>query len=299
MEEIFDLLVPKNKVTKKLDVRTNAEGENVIPDLTKKEIKSASEFETLYQLAALSRKTAATKLNSNSSRSHAILTIYVETSDPETQQTFLGKICLVDLAGSEDNNLTGNDPTRMRESSAINRSLTTLGSVVEALNSKASRIPYRDSKLTRILQDALGGSSIGMLICNIAPGETFAKEAVRTLKFATRTREIENKPVINSKESTVTLPTQSVDSSHAQVSNQAIAAEIQRSGLALTKQELDDRIQNVVKSMMESSARSEQERRQAIEVDKAILPSSVDSSEDERKARAKVLINLARTHHDK
>ncbi|KAJ9092037.1 hypothetical protein QFC21_007017 [Naganishia friedmannii] len=314
MEEIFDLLVPRN-VTKKLDVRTNAAGENVIPDLTKKPINSASEFEAIYQAAAVTRKTASTKLNSNSSRSHAILTIYVETVDARTQQN---------LAGSEDNNLTGNDPTRMRESAAINRSLTTLGSVVESLNSKASRIPYRDSKLTRILQDALGGSSIGMLICNLAPGDRFAKEALRTLKFATRTREIENRPVVNTKVA-ATLTTnvicpsrrvsvnamaetaQSVDALSKSILpsprptdlNRTIAAEIKKSGLGVTEKELDTRIQSIVNSMLQTNTRSVQQTQKPLEVVKEDIPSLADYVEDERKARAKVLINLARTHHDK
>lgn len=198
-EEIYDLLVPRAG-GKKLDIRTTSTGENVVADLTRKEANSVAEFEQIYNAAAGSRKTASTNLNSTSSRSHAILTLYVETTELESEKTFIGKICLVDLAGSEDNNLTGNDPQRMRESAAINKSLTNLGSVVEALNKGAGRIPYRDSKLTRMLQDALGGSSVGILILNLAPGEKFAKDTLRTLKFATRTREVENRIVTNQRD---------------------------------------------------------------------------------------------------
>lgn len=107
---------------------------------------------------------------------------------------------LVDLAGSENNRLTGNDPTRMAESAAINKSLSVLGQVVHALNQGASRIPYRNSKLTRILQDALGGSSIGLLICNIAPGVKFRQDTLNTLNFAVRTKNVENRPVINERD---------------------------------------------------------------------------------------------------
>ena len=128
-----------------------------------------------------------------------------------------GVINLVDLAGSENNKLTGNDPSRMLESSAINKSLSVLGQVVHALNSGHSRIPYRDSKLTRILQDALGGSAVGLLICNLAPGSKFRTDTLNTLKlvrfflnctnldllflcsFAARTKEIENRPTVNEK----------------------------------------------------------------------------------------------------
>jgi len=117
-----------------------------------------------------------------------------------TQHSALtGKINLVDLAGSENNKLTGNDPTRMAESAAINKSLSVLGQVVHALNQGAvrsfrsiwgfifmttqSRIPYRNSKLTRILQDALGGNSVGLLICNLAPGTKFRQDTLNTLKY--------------------------------------------------------------------------------------------------------------------
>jgi kinesin family protein 22 len=114
--------------------------------------------------------------------------------------------------------MTGNDTIRMAESAAINKSLSVLGQVVHALNQRASRIPYRwvhacydlftlfrpliftifsDSKLTRILQDALGGSSISLLICNIAPGARFKQDTLNTLNFASRTKEIENRPVVN------------------------------------------------------------------------------------------------------
>ncbi|KAG6902157.1 hypothetical protein C0995_003631 [Termitomyces sp. Mi166 len=120
--------------------------------------------------------------------------------DPAENKTLIGKINLVDLAGSENNKLTGNDPSRMAESAAINKSLSVLGQVVHALNSGASRIPYRNSKLTRILQDALGGSSIGLLICNLAPGTKFRQDTLNTLNFAVRTKNVENKPVINERD---------------------------------------------------------------------------------------------------
>lgn len=110
--------------------------------------------------------------------------------------------------------MTGNDSIRMAESAAINKSLSVLGQVVHALNQRASRIPYRfvysklyyqvltfisysDSKLTRILQDALGGTSISLLICNIAPGAKFKQDTLNTLNFASRTKEIENRPTVS------------------------------------------------------------------------------------------------------
>nr|XP_018263894.1 uncharacterized protein I303_03770 [Kwoniella dejecticola CBS 10117]OBR86052.1 hypothetical protein I303_03770 [Kwoniella dejecticola CBS 10117] len=204
-DEVYDLLGDRSE-PKKRDIRTSAEGQNVVADLIIQPINSVTEFDIIYDAAAKTRKTASTKLNSSSSRSHAILTIYLQHPGSDAGHTTQhGKICasllitsynLTDLAGSENNNLTGNDKERMRESSAINTSLTTLGKVIDALNEKAKRghkgsgtafIPYRDSKLTRLLQDALGGSSQGLLICCLAPGEKFARDTINTLQSVTST----------------------------------------------------------------------------------------------------------------
>ncbi|KAG6819786.1 hypothetical protein H0H93_008701 [Arthromyces matolae] len=136
----------------------------------------------------------------SSDKTSLLLTIETRLYDPAENKTLIGKINLVDLAGSENNKLTGNDPSRMAESAAINKSLSVLGQVVHALNSGASRIPYRNSKLTRILQDALGGTSIGLLICNLAPGTKFRQDTLNTLNFAVRTKNVENKPVINERD---------------------------------------------------------------------------------------------------
>ncbi|KIR58678.1 kinesin-like protein KIF18A [Cryptococcus bacillisporus CA1873] len=175
---------------RKREIRMSAGGQNVIADLVHQRISSWEEFEAIYDTASKTRKTASTKLNSSSSRSHAILTIHLEMLESSDKVNH-GKICFTDLAGSENNNLTGNDRERMRESSAINTSLTTLGKVVDALNVIAQKggdgtgvfVPYRESKLTRHLQDALGGSSLSLLICCLAPGEKFAKDAINTLQF--------------------------------------------------------------------------------------------------------------------
>ncbi|WWC90101.1 uncharacterized protein L201_005034 [Kwoniella dendrophila CBS 6074] len=200
-DEVFDLLGDRSEPRKR-DIRMSSEGENIIADLIIQPISSIEEFSRIYNTAAKTRKTASTKLNSSSSRSHAILTIYLQRSDSDSLTVSRqGKICLTDLAGSENNNLTGNDKERMRESSAINTSLTTLGKVVDALNLNAQKgqreggvfVPYRESKLTRLLQDALGGSSQGLLICCLAPGEQFARDTINTLQFAKKSKSVENR----------------------------------------------------------------------------------------------------------
>ncbi|KAH8996709.1 P-loop containing nucleoside triphosphate hydrolase protein [Lactarius akahatsu] len=196
-DEVYDLLVDR-ETAPKLPVRENDAGQVFVANLSSVPIQDVSDFNKLYTIANKQRSVGSTLLNRASSRSHAILTLEVKLTRQDKILT--GKMNLVDLAGSENNKLTGNDTSRLQESAAINKSLSVLGQVVHALNTGASRIPYRNSKLTRILQDALGGSSVGLLICNLAPGLKFRQDTLNTLNFAVRTRNVENKPVINEHE---------------------------------------------------------------------------------------------------
>ncbi|EIM88681.1 kinesin-domain-containing protein [Stereum hirsutum FP-91666 SS1] len=198
-DECYDLLVDRDTAPK-LPVRENDVGQVFVANLSQIPIDSAEEFDNLYSIANKQRSVGATLLNRASSRSHAIVTLHVKMLNSAENKTVMGKINLVDLAGSENNKLTGNDPSRMAESSAINKSLSVLGQVVHALNQGATRIPYRNSKLTRILQDALGGTSVGLLICNLAPGPKFRQDTLNTLNFAVRTKNVENKPVVNERD---------------------------------------------------------------------------------------------------
>ncbi|KAJ7060902.1 kinesin-like protein [Mycena amicta] len=197
-DEVYDLLVAARESAPKLPVRENEAGVVFVAGLVSTRIASADEFDTLYSTATRRRSVGATHLNDQSSRSHAVLTLNLRTREGSVVRE--GKINLVDLAGSENNKQTGNDQSRMAESKAINKSLSTLGMVVHALNTGQTRIPYRDSKLTRLLQDALGGSSVGLLICNLAPSAKFRQDTLNTLNFAVRTKNIENKPVVNERD---------------------------------------------------------------------------------------------------
>ncbi|KAJ1795912.1 hypothetical protein LPJ59_004069, partial [Coemansia sp. RSA 2399] len=198
-EAVFDLFAKPQDTgpPSGLPIREDASRRIFVAGLTERRIQTYEQFEAAFEKASGRRRTASTKLNDQSSRSHAILTVSVQWTDDvgDKGKTWCGKLHLIDLAGSEDNRRTENGRDRMAESSAINRSLFVLGQVVEALNTGASRVPYRDSKMTRILQDSLGGECQGMMIVNVAPGIKLLHDTHNTLSFATRSREVVNRPV--------------------------------------------------------------------------------------------------------
>ncbi|KAF4106894.1 kinesin-like protein KIF22 [Onychostoma macrolepis] len=202
-EKVLDLLSPGSQ---DLPIREDKDRNILIPGLTHTPLSSFTDFDTHFIPASLNRTTASTKLNQRSSRSHAILLIKVVKSrhgPPRRQQT--GKLYLVDLAGSEDNRRTGNQGIRLKESGAINLSLFTLSKVVDALNAGAGgRVPYRDSKLTRLLQDSLGGSAHSVMITNIAPEYTYYFDTFSALNFAAKSKQIVNRPFVRE---TVLAPT--------------------------------------------------------------------------------------------
>ncbi|XP_020631801.1 kinesin-like protein KIF22 [Orbicella faveolata] len=193
-EKIKDLLDPKRD---DLPIRQDRKQNIIIPNLTEMPIETLGEFMSLFEKASQQRKTAATKLNPHSSRSHSIVLMKVQKQQQVAPFTNLsGKFYLIDLAGSEDNRKTGNEGIRLKESGAINGSLFALGQVVDALNQGLSRIPYRNSKLTRLLQDSLGGTAHACMIANIAPERRFYADTTNTLNFATKSRTIINEPFV-------------------------------------------------------------------------------------------------------
>ncbi|XP_040296356.1 kinesin-like protein KIF22 isoform X2 [Bufo bufo] len=191
-EKVMDLLEPKNK---DLPIREDKDHNILIPGVTQKTINTFSDFDEHFIPASQNRTVACTKLNDRSSRSHAVLLIKVQKNQqvpPFRQLT--GKMYLIDLAGSEDNRRTGNQGIRLKESGAINSSLFTLSKVVDALNQGLPRIPYRDSKLTRLLQDSLGGSAHSVMITNIAPEQNYYFDTLTALNFAAKSKQIINRP---------------------------------------------------------------------------------------------------------
>ncbi|TYG63364.1 hypothetical protein ES288_D06G023700v1 [Gossypium darwinii] len=160
---------------------------------------------------SLSRATGSTNMNNQSSRSHAIFIITLQqmpitgdgsTNDVMNEEYLCAKLHLVDLAGSERAKRTGSDGMRFKEGVHINNGLLALGNVISALGDEKKRkegihVPYRDSKLTRLLQDSLGGNNRTVMIACISPADINAEETLNTLKYANRARNIQNKPVVN------------------------------------------------------------------------------------------------------
>lgn len=164
-------------------------------------IKSAHEGLELLMTGSLKRKVAATKCNDLSSRSHTVFTITtnVARTDPVSSEQYIkiGKLNLVDLAGSENINRSGAENKRAQEAGLINKSLLTLGRVINALVDNSQHIPYRESKLTRLLQDSLGGKTKTCIIATISPAKISMDETVSTLEYATRAKSIKNTPQVN------------------------------------------------------------------------------------------------------
>ncbi|EKX43204.1 hypothetical protein GUITHDRAFT_73421 [Guillardia theta CCMP2712] len=198
-EEVRDLLAkdPKNK----LDLKEDNDRGVYVKDLTSYVVKGATEMENVLLAGKKNRSVGATLMNQDSSRSHSIFTIVIESSaegSDGSRHIRAGKLNLVDLAGSERQSKTGATGDRLKEATKINLSLSALGNVISALvDSKSHHIPYRDSKLTRLLQDSLGGNTKTVMVANIGPADYNYDETISTLRYANRAKNIKNKPKIN------------------------------------------------------------------------------------------------------
>ncbi|CAB3225594.1 unnamed protein product [Arctia plantaginis] len=168
-----------------------------IPEMTSVVCKSAAEMVRIMKAGNRNRASGRTDMNEHSSRSHAVFLVTVETAHRKTNRIRVGKLNLVDLAGSERQRKTGASAERLREASRINQALSSLGNVISALAENSPHVPYRDSKLTRILQDSLGGNSKTIMIANIGPASYNYDETITTLRYAHRAKAIKNKPVRN------------------------------------------------------------------------------------------------------
>lgn len=197
-EEIRDLLSdktpanPEKKTPNQLKIRETLNGEVYVSGLIEQEVKSSQEIGEVLAVAATRRVVGSTAMNAVSSRSHAICTFKV-SGVLEGGEKFTSKLTLVDLAGSERIKKTGAQGSRQLEGIHINKSLMVLGQVVSALaQGNKRRPPYRDSKLTRLLQDSLGGNSRTIMLACVSPADYNVEESTNTLRYATSARNIKN-----------------------------------------------------------------------------------------------------------
>ncbi|EPY81534.1 kinesin-like protein KIF21A isoform 4 [Camelus ferus] len=225
-EEVLDLFDTTRDIdakNKKSNIRIHEDSAGGIytVGVTTRNVNTESEMMQCLKLGALSRTTASTQMNVQSSRSHAIFTIHLcqtricpqidaenatdnkvisESSQMNEFETLTAKFHFVDLAGSERLKRTGATGERAKEGISINCGLLALGNVISALGDKSKRathVPYRDSKLTRLLQDSLGGNSQTIMIACVSPSDRDFMETLNTLKYANRARNIKNKVMVN------------------------------------------------------------------------------------------------------
>jgi kinesin family member C2/C3 len=188
-EQIRDLLAADAANTN-LQVRQGPTG-NFVPGLTTVPVQTLDEVFELIKRGNKNRSTHATDMNEHSSRSHSILSINLRSTNVVTATTANGKLFLVDLAGSERLSKTGAEGQRLKEAQNINKSLSALGDVIAARASKQKHVPYRNSSLTYLLQDALGGDSKTLMVACASPVDYNSEETFCTLNFAARARSVE------------------------------------------------------------------------------------------------------------
>eukprot|EP00457_Paulinella_chromatophora_P000584 gb/GEZN01000584.1/.p1 GENE.gb/GEZN01000584.1/~~gb/GEZN01000584.1/.p1 ORF type:complete len:1265 (-),score=359.76 gb/GEZN01000584.1/:281-3889(-) len=188
-EELRDLLAP-DKSDLKCQIRLGKQGV-FVENLVEREVNSEQEVYKIMEEGAANRTVGKTDMNAHSSRSHSIVTINVQGHNFTAGITYMGKLHLIDLAGSERVGKSGATGDRLKEAQAINKSLSALGNVLQKLQMKSSHVPFRDSKLTYLLQDSLGGNSKCMMFINLSPGATDIDESFCSIEFASKVRRVE------------------------------------------------------------------------------------------------------------
>uniref|UniRef100_S4RS88 Kinesin family member 15 n=1 Tax=Petromyzon marinus TaxID=7757 RepID=S4RS88_PETMA len=199
-EQVFDLLDPAST---SLFIRENIQKGVFVEGVMEMSLSSAAEAYQVLSLGWRNRRVASTSMNRESSRSHAVFTLTIQSKEKRNGMVNIrsSQLNLVDLAGSERQRDTQSDGMRLKEAGSINRSLSSLGNVINALaeiaHGKGRFVPYRDSKLTFLLRDSLGGNAKTAVIVNVHPGGRYFGETLSTLQFARRTKLIKNKAVVN------------------------------------------------------------------------------------------------------
>ena len=190
-EQVLDLLSDDSSQKKLGILSTTSQNGLAVPDASMYPVKATSDVIKLMDIGLQNRSVGATAMNERSSRSHSIVTVHVRGKDLKTGSVLYGNLHLVDLAGSERVDRSEVKGDRLREAQHINKSLSSLGDVIFSLASKSSHIPYRNSKLTQLLQSSLGGQAKTLMFVQLNPDAISYSESMSTLKFAERVSGVE------------------------------------------------------------------------------------------------------------
>ncbi|RLM75632.1 hypothetical protein C2845_PM15G24650 [Panicum miliaceum] len=191
-DNLVDLLLPKNAKQQKLEIKKDSKGVVTVENATVVSISSIEELRVIISRGSERRHTAGTNMNDESSRSHLILSIIIESTNLQTQSYARGKLSFVDLAGSERVKKSGSAGKQLKEAQSINKSLSALADVIGALSSDGQHIPYRNHKLTMLMSDSLGGNAKTLMFVNVSPAESNLEETYNSLMYASRVRCIVN-----------------------------------------------------------------------------------------------------------
>ncbi|KAL1612935.1 Kinesin-related motor protein [Paraconiothyrium brasiliense] len=273
-EELRDLLSTDDNVKLKIYDDNSKKGHSttLVQGMEECHLKSAAQGIKLLSDGTNKRQVAATKCNDLSSRSHTVFTITVymkRVSEDGVEYLSAGKLNLVDLAGSENIQRSGAENKRAAEAGLINKSLLTLGRVINALVERGSHIPYRESKLTRLLQDSLGGRTKTCIIATLSPAKSNLEETISTLDYAFRAKNIRNKPQVNQLMSKKTL-LKEFTAEIEKLKSELIATR-QRNGVYLTQENYEE-----ITTISESRRILSEEQRDKIETMEANLRNKVE-----------------------
>jgi hypothetical protein len=196
-DTLIDLLLPKQAKRLKLDIKKDSKGMVSVENVTVVSISTYDELKNIIKKGSEQRHTTGTLMNEQSSRSHLILSVIIESTNLQTQSVARGKLSFVDLAGSERVKKSGSSGNNLKEAQSINKSLSALGDVISALSSGSQHIPYRNHKLTMLMSDSLGGNAKTLMFVNISPAGSNLDETYNSLTYASRVRSIINDPSKN------------------------------------------------------------------------------------------------------
>jgi len=197
-ENVRDLLLENSSEQSNLQILMNCEGGCHVPDLTRIEVTHRGQIDGIMRRAAKHRSVASTNMNSRSSRSHSVFTLHLTGTNELKNVTLKGSLNLCDLAGSERLDKSGATGDRLKETQAINKSLSSLAGVFTSLASKNNHIPYRDSKRTYLLQQCFSAQGKTLMLVNLSPSSASCGETLCSLRFARQVNNVElGRPVAN------------------------------------------------------------------------------------------------------